>query len=291
MYNTYMKKVALIQSQANFTEELKEKYLGDVPLLTSNNVAEIYKFIKKTAKKNCIFKYVLHIDSGVLDAFIDYIYDKKKLSMNARSLLSKCIFIATLSNADSVREKNIQKNTNIYFSLSALSEILKMFKGVPNEKYMLIVSDSDTPYYNQIYSTNISPKYRISDLNLTVEVINNFNKNGGLIVMALDDDAEYKKLIELILNSDWKKAVCVIELNNNKEDILPLKNNVAQIHCSSSGISLSGDINYYKDLNNVLLYENCAALLINEYKNWNSFIKNKIISMKPANHNGGWTYI
>ena len=47
-----MKKVALIQSQANFTEELKEKYLGDVPLLTSNNVVEIYKFIKKNAKKN-----------------------------------------------------------------------------------------------------------------------------------------------------------------------------------------------------------------------------------------------
>ena len=92
----YMKKVALIQSKEFFTEELKDKYLGDIQLLTSNNVVEIYKFIKKNAKKKCIFKYVLYISSDVLNAFIDYIYDKKELSLNARSLLSKCILISSL---------------------------------------------------------------------------------------------------------------------------------------------------------------------------------------------------
>lgn len=283
-----MKKVALIQSQPIFTEKLKKKYLGNIPLLTSTNVVDIYKFINTNAKKNCIFKFVLHVNSGVLDKFIDYIYNKKKVSMNARKLLSKCIFIATYSNANSVREKNIQKNTNIYFSLTPISECLKMFKNVPPEKYMLIVSDVDNPYYNQIYETNVSPKYRISDSKLTLEVINNFNKTGGLITMALDNDNEYQKLINLILNSDWKKAVCIIELNT--VSVLQLVNNVAQIHCSSSGVSMSGDINYYKDLNNILLYENCAALLINEYERWEHFIKNKIVSMNPSNHNVGWAF-
>lgn len=53
-------------------------YLGNISLLTSIDVVEIYKFIKINACKNNIYKYVLYINSGVLDKFIDYIYDKKK---------------------------------------------------------------------------------------------------------------------------------------------------------------------------------------------------------------------
>jgi len=46
-----MKKVALIQSEVSFTNELKKKYLGNIPSLTSTDVVEIYRFIKKMRKK------------------------------------------------------------------------------------------------------------------------------------------------------------------------------------------------------------------------------------------------
>ena len=71
-----MKRVALIQSQNSFTDELNKKYLGNIQILTSVNAVEIYKFIKKNANQNCILHYVLHINSGVLSNFIDYIYNK-----------------------------------------------------------------------------------------------------------------------------------------------------------------------------------------------------------------------
>lgn len=284
-----MKKVALVQSEEYFTNELNNKYLGNISILTTVDPEEIYKFIKRTVKKKCIYKYVLHINSGVLDNFIDFIYDKKNKSCKAKSLLTKCTFVATYSNADGVREKNIQKKTNIYFSLSPISSVLKIFKGVPSGKYMLIVSDTNTPYYNQIYNTDINPKYRISDPNLTVETINNFNIEGGLISVALDTNKEYTKFTNLILSSNWRKAISVIEIGNNI--ILKLKNIVAQIHCPSSGLSITGDIYYYSELNNLLLYENCATILVNEYKLWKQFIKKKIISISPVNHNISWTTI
>ena len=72
-----MKKVALIQNKVYFTPDLKDKYLGNIPLLTSSNIEEIYNFIKMNMKINHIYKYVLHVNSRVLGEFIDYIYDKK----------------------------------------------------------------------------------------------------------------------------------------------------------------------------------------------------------------------
>lgn len=285
-----MKKVAFIQSTNIFTNELKNKYLGSIPMLTSENVTKIYKFIKRNAKINCIYKYVLHVDSFVLDSFIDFIYNEKKKSSSARSLLSKCTFVATFSNADSVREKNFLKNTNIYFALSPISNVLSAIKDVPPGKYMLIVSDKETPYYNQIYETNISPKYRISDPNLTVDVINNFNKEGGLITVALNTIEEYTKCTNLMLNSNWKKGISVIEISN-VDIILKLKNTIAKIHCPSSGVSLSGDSYFFKGLNTYLLYEICATILVNDYKHWDKYIEQKVISKKPADHNVSWTTI
>lgn len=117
-----MEKVALVQSQIYFTPETETKdlYLGSIPLLTSSDVVEIYNFIQLNARKNGIYKYVLLITSDVLSTFIDYIYKQKIDSACAKDLLSKCIFVATCSNADSVRQQNIEKKTNIFFSLSPL---------------------------------------------------------------------------------------------------------------------------------------------------------------------------
>jgi hypothetical protein len=284
-----MKKVAFIQSREYFTQDQQNKYLSDILSITTTNPVEIYKFIKSNANKNCIFKYILHIDSGVLSSLIDYIYEKKNKSVNVKALLSKCTLVATFSNADSVREKNIKLQTNILFSLSPISSVLKVL-NVPLGKYMYIISDTNTPYYNEIYNSISNPKFRISDPNLTIEVINNFNLIGGLIVFALDKNEEYSKCANLILSSDWRKAICYIEIGNN-DSILKLKDIVAKIHCISSGLSITGDIYYYSDLNNLLLYENCAVILLNQYKLWEQHIQNKVISITPANHNTHWTCI
>jgi len=204
-----MKKVALVQSLNTFTNQLNEKYLGNIPILTSVNPIEIYKFIKQNSNKNCIFKYILHVNSLVLNNFIDYIYNKKNKSINAVSLLNKCILVATYSNADSVRAKNIQYKTNILFSLSPLSEIIKSYLGYPNDKAMLVVSDQSTPYYDQIFESEIIPKYRISDV--TVDKINNFTKTAIIMIVALNSLEEVKLLTDLILQSNYFQVVASIE--------------------------------------------------------------------------------
>ena len=73
-----MKKVAIVQSEEFFTPKLQKKYLEGIPLLTSNNFKDVYTFIIKNAKKKCIFKFVLDINSSVLDKLVDYISLKKK---------------------------------------------------------------------------------------------------------------------------------------------------------------------------------------------------------------------
>lgn len=155
---------------------------------------------------------------------------------------------------------------------------------------MLIVSSSDTPYYDQIYNTNIIPKYRISDPNLTVSTINNFNINGSWIIASLNTIEEYTKFTDLILQSDWKKGIMVIEISNSAaiDIISKLKTQVSGIELSSSGVSLSGDIYYYKELNPKILYENSTTILVNTYKQWNEYKKNKIISLEPSNHIITW---
>lgn len=287
-----MKKVALIQDQSQFSREVIYKYMGNIQTLDSSNINIIYKFIIDNACKNGIYKYVLYINSKTLDEFIDYISTKKSKSCKICKLLNKCTFIATLSNANIVRKKNIKKKTNIYFSLSAISEVIKVFEGANPGKYMLIVSDTDTPYYNEIYNTNIIPKYKISDPNLTVSTINNFNINGSWIIASLDTTEEYTKFTNLILQSDWKKGIMVIEISNSGTDIISkLKNKVSGIELSSSGVSLSGDIYYYKELNSKILYQNCATMLVNTYKQWNEYKKNKIISIEPSNHIITWSVL
>ena len=195
-----MKRVGLIQSEGRFTPELKEKYLGDIPLLTSSNVSEIYKFIKKNAKRERIFKYILHIDSDVLDQFIDFIHIRKQNKLSTRRFLAKCTFVATISNADNVREKNIEKNTNIYFSLTPLSQVLNGYKSIPRERHMFIVSDRITPYYTQIMDVDFKFKYRVSEV--TVEIINQFVKEAsGSISLFLNDSEETTKITNLLFVS------------------------------------------------------------------------------------------
>ena len=204
--------------------------------------------------------------------------------MCERIKLEKCTFIATYSNADSVRAKNIEKNTNIYFGLSPISVVLNSFvsSSITNNKFFFIVSDSDTPYYNQIYNTNIIYKYKVSQL--TLQSINDHvSRGGGRIILSLDTREEYNKVIDLIIESNQTLAVSVIE-PENIDIISRLKTHISNIYFQSSGVSLSGDSFYYSDLNTNSFYENCVVILINEYKRWKYLIKRNVISIYPANH-------
>ena len=276
-----MKKVALIQSKKIFTRELKEKYLGNIPICTTVNHVKIFNFIKQNANEKGIFKYILHVNSDVLDKFIDYIYIQKR-SKTIKALLSKCTLVATYSNADSVREKNIKKNTNIYFSLSPVSEVIKSYLGYPPDRAMLVVSNLETPYYNQIYDSDIIPKYRISDL--TVDKINNFAKTAIIMIVALDTLEETKTLTELILQSNYSQVVASIE-SVGVEELLQIKNKVSSLFIRSSGVGIWGNVEKYVGLNKYDGYEICAAVLVDTYKLWKEYIRKHTISVSSPKFN------
>jgi hypothetical protein len=281
-----MKKVALIQSNKFFTRELKDKYLGNIPLCTTVNPNKIFNFIKQNANEKGIFKYILHVNSDVLDKFIDYIYIQKR-SKTIKALLSKCTLVATYSNADSVREKNIQKNTNIYFSLTPLSSVLEKLANYdkPN-KGMLVVSDTNTPYFNQIYALNTPTKYRISELN--IDIMNEFSKTGLVLIFAGDSRKDFSTIANLISKSNFNQIFTIIEIPKMYlNELEPIINKVPPIpiRIRYSGVGICGDINKYKDLNDIELYDNNAAVLINTYKLWEIYINNNLISIKNPNYN------
>jgi len=284
-----MKKVAIIQSRDYFTQEQIDKYLSNIPSIISTNPVEIYKFIKSNANKNCICKYILHINSGVLSAFIDYIYEKKNKSINAKALLSKCTLVATISNANSVRDKNIKLETNIYFCLSPISTVLKGFDGIPGNRVMFIVSNTDTPYYNQIFSTNITPKYRVSEL--TLEILNNFSLAfGSTITLSLNNIDEYIKVLNLIKQSNYTMQITIIELDHY-DLFTPLFSKLSSIAAISSGVGISANANKYPDLEKYTLYLNITPLiLILQYKKWESFIIDEVMSIHNPNYNTNLVY-
>jgi hypothetical protein len=195
------------------------------------------------------------------------------LIQNSRRL-EKCIFFATLSNADSVRNV-IAKN--IYFSLSALSIVIKGFLNIPQNYIMTIVSDENTPYYNQIYNTGPKPAYRISEL--TVEKVNEFVDNGTAIDMLIAIN-ELEPLNKILLDPacKYKKFATFIELDNiNIQFVEKLKVKLARINNLASNISFSGVTNAYPDIDSLTLYQNSAIQFVNFYNKWSEFIKHDIV--------------
>jgi len=283
-----MSKVALIQSVEGFSQELNKEYLGNIPILTTNDQKEIYKYIVSNAKKNNIYKFILDLDSTILDKLIDIIYNKKNKSFNIKTLFSKCILIATYSNADSVRLKNIQKNTNIYFGISPLSEVLNTFTENPPDYCMLVVSDNNiNPFFTQIYNFNIMPKYKISEL--TIQHINEFSKKGFIIIIALGNKSEYSRLSNLILKSEYNKQLIGIEIED-PDDVKLITDKLSTISSISSGIALKGDFYYYPKIHPYLGYDNLDIMLVNLVNIWEGLIDLKIITQSPCLYNSSLVY-
>jgi hypothetical protein len=193
--------------------------------------------------------------------------------------LDKCIFFATRSNADSVRDV-IAKN--IYFSLSALCIVLRGFLNIPPNYVMTIVSDLNTPYYNQIYETGPKPVYRISEL--TVEKVNEFVDNVNsidmLIALSSIPTNEFEKLNKILLDPACKynKFATFIELETiDIPFVEKLKVKLARINNIASNVSIIGVTNAYPDFGSILLYANSAVQFVNFYKQWSEFIKHDIV--------------
>lgn len=135
----YKNKVCFIQSEQVFEWEEDDEGLSTVrdylkikksQFLESNDVAKIYKFIHNHAT-NSIRKFVCHVDSEVLEKLMDKMVEEKKNSSSVRSLLNKCTFVATYSNANATRDKNKATGSMFYFSLGDLSSVLD---NIPNGK-------------------------------------------------------------------------------------------------------------------------------------------------------------
>lgn len=300
---SYKNKVAFVQSETIFEDDTRIKYLKikksqfltlDPTNPDGDNEVQVFNFIKKHAKKNDIYKFVLHVDSGTLSKLIDYMDERKQSSRNDRKLLKKCTLVATYSNADYVRQKNIDKATQIYFSLSPLSILLssipngslKTSSDQPKEILVVVSDDTVNPYFQQIIDSFGFLENQTVDLlrikDLTTQKLNTFSSGDGyLIITALSSEEEFNTFSSTVSGSDFKKGVTFIELSQpTKEGLDALQASVADINTVSSGVCVNAT--GYSDLNNFLPYEKCAAALTVTWESWEKFKETNVLSLNTS---------
>ena len=265
------KNIAYIQNLNLMTDEQIKKYMVNIKFLSSNDPIKVYKFIVRCNKLNKITNFCLSINSGTLN-------EVNKLIKNNRKL-DNCIFVATFSNANVVRDE-IAKN--IYFSLSSANVMIQDYLDIAPYNIMTIVTDTKNPYFDQIYETGPKPAYRISEL--TVQKVNEFVDKGSAIQLLISlqyiGSTEYEKLNKILLDPACKynKFATFLELNDSN---IPIVNKLAlklpSISSIAGNVSINGLINYYSDVNYLYLYNNCSIQLVNNYNSWSNFIKNIIV--------------
>jgi len=309
MKSKYKNRVCFIQSEVVFEYEKNEDGVSTVidylkikksQFLESNDASEIFDFIYNHSKNNHIYKFVCHIDSGVLENLIDKMVEEKNNSSRVRSLLKKCTFIATYSNANNTRNKNKANGSMFYFSLSDLRTILNNVPndngGISNEppssiskpkEILVCVSDSAystssipaSPFFEQVnanYTENsntIIQKVKASML--TKEILNAFVDQGGYnVTVALNTEDEYQKFTDTIIASTFKKQILFIE--NTQPTITQV---LGKVQVVSSGLCINAPRSAYPYLNPLLSYEICAAILTVCWRSWCRFKKTGVLSL------------
>ena len=268
-----MKNIAYIQRFNSLTKQQIKKYMGNIKYLTSIDPLKIYNFIVCCKKKYKITNFCLAIASGTLKELNTLIKNNKDLD--------NCIFVATYSNANYVRDI-ITKN--IYFSLSAESVIINNYLNIEPYKIMTIVSnDLKNPFYDQLLLNGPKPAYRINEL--TVEKMNEFvdRGNGLNLLIALDNQPpvnEFEKLNKILLDPacKYENFATFIELEEFDIPIVnKLRSKLVKINNIASNVSLVGLTGLYPGINKYTLYSNCTIQLVNNYNSWKTFIKKYII--------------
>lgn len=291
--SNYKNKVAFIQSDQVFEYEKDEDGLSTVrdylkikksQFLESRDADDIYSFIYNHAKNNKIYKFVCHIDSGVLEELMDHMYEKKQESSKVRALLNKCTFIATYSNANAIREKNVSTGSMFYFALSALDTVLNnCVKGKvgDNKEILVCLSNYDTPYYKQIgeYFVEAGTTVKKVSVNeLTKNIVDDFLNSGGYqVVVALDSEDEYNSFCDVMISSKYRKVVNFIELLH-PEIVTPKLLGFSNVQSCSSGVCINGT--GYVGINAIIPYEVCAAVLTVCWRSWSRFEEARVLSLK-----------
>ena len=273
-----MKNVAYIQNFKSITDEQIIKYMGDIKFLTSEDPERIYKFIVCCNKCHGITNFCLSVVSSILDKL-------NTLIKNNRSL-DNCIFVATYSSADYLRDITAE---NIYFSLSALSVIIQDYTNIDPYNIMTIVSDDPNLYYEQLHLEGPKPAYRISEL--TVEKVNEFVDNGNdlnlLIALNSSPVNEFEMLNKILLDPACKYTnfATFIELFETElEYVDKLKHKLVSITNIASNVSINALTELYPDINSITLYDNCAIQLVKNYTRWPNYI-NKFILFNRFSEN------
>lgn len=272
----YKNKVAVVQSEVIFEDDTRKEFLKikKSQLLTSNDDDEIFDFIKDHAYKNSIYKFVLHIDSGTLTNLINLMAEEKERSNKTCKLIKKCKFVATYSNASSVRALNAEKGTEIRFALSPISEVLRSIPDGSStgtkQEIMLVVSETPSPYYDEIFdffTENASFK-KVKTGDLTKEMVNELVTDGGyLLIAALDTEEEFNNFGAVVKSSNFKKQVHIIECTQPlSQGVKDVQATASDLLTSSSGVCINGA--EYTGLNTLLAYEKCAAILTVVWKCW-----------------------
>jgi hypothetical protein len=266
-----VKNVAYIQDFFLLTDEQVKKYMGNIKFITEEDALIIYKFIVCCNKCYKITNFCLNINSGSLEKLNTLIKKNRKLD--------NCYFIATRSNANSVRDI-ISKN--IYFTLSSVDIMISEYINIEPYNIMTIVSDTITPYYDQIYEIGPKPAYRISEL--TIEIINEFVDKGGknlLIALRNAPVNEFEKLNKILLDplSKYVNFATFLELDAIDIPILDkLNKKLLSTTSIASNVSIIGLTDYYPDINSFTLYDNCAIQLVNYFNEWEKFVKKSFIA-------------
>jgi hypothetical protein len=313
MKSKYKNRVCFIQSEVVFEYDKNEDGVSTVidylkikksQFLESKDECKIFDFIYNHAKNNNIRRFVCHIGSDVLENLIDKMVKEKSNSSRVRSLLKKCTFIATYSNANATREKNKATGSMFLFSLSDLQTILN---SLPNDKSSVVIpgttgSDARQTKPKEIlvcvsdsaYSTRLTPAnsffeqvnnnyfdnektiiQKVKASGLTKEILNTFVDQGGYnVTVALDTLAEYEKFTETMLASTFKKQIVFIE---NTQPLATRELSTTQV--VSSGLCINAPRSAYPYLSPVLSYEICAAILTVCWRSWCRFKKSGVLSL------------
>jgi hypothetical protein len=268
-------KVAYIQTTGLMTEEQIQNFMPLTPYLISNNPTAMLNFILLWNARG-VKNFVLNINSQqVLDLY--------NLGMFSNTNLIDSLFVATFSNANSIRDLSIP---NLYFSLSAVNVVIAPLPQLPPTRSLLVVSDTSNPYYNQIYNVRNYDRYRLSDL--TIPILNTFALTGSTIFVALDTPTEYNTFEGLIIDPscNYTRQINFIEIDlQNIPVVTPLLTKVSSIVVTSSGVGICASTSKLPTINNFVLYDNCSIQLVNNGFLWNHFISTGIVSKGIANRN------
>ena len=277
--------VALVQSDHVFTTNILQKYT-DLPtkqVKTSGDPKSIFRFMVSRIKEDGTKYFILHLNDEDLLVCVTYLEEKLTSFKKYRSLFKEVQLIATLSTSDNVRLKVAStKYVKHFFQFlqSPLSVVLSTFEVgsttlTPLEPVkktnLVILSDKETPYYNQAvsyFSNAITTKVKkmlVSELPLVMDLVT-FSEAD----LFLDNAVEMKKVAKFL---DDNKFTGYVNLVNPDKDMLKvpefqnlLGKKGLKIKSICSGVKNNAEQGKYYELQNFSPYDTQVIEIIQTFR-------------------------